>query len=693
MATINGTSVGGMTLQIDYSYTQNTTANTTSVTAKLQLVSHYALYATALGGSYISVGGSRTDYSKSISYGGSSTTTTVLATKTVTVSHNNDGTGSCNLSGTFVMNGTYRNIYVGTMTVSSTIALPTIPRSSGLTVPTSVNTGTTLSGSVAPSNSAFNHKLEFKIGSTVKSTLTLAANQAAPTFTQAIGHDWFPNSTSGVITVVLSTYSGTTLIASTSKNVTANVPSTVVPSVSAFTAAIAASGLSGLYVQGKTTAKLTATATAGSGSSIKSYEYSGPNVYASTTSNNTTTEAIQTSGTLTYTVRVTDLRGRTASKTVQIYVYPYSAPSIGPVDVKRCDANGNLTESGTYAKYTVNSTYASVNSKNTRTVTVAYSSNNGTSYSAETTIQAATDTASTKTGVYGSSTFALASTYILRFTIKDAYGVTDTFTAPLQSAARPINIRSNGKGVSIGGMSTKDGFECSFDADFNKNVNIDGNLTTVGKINNVDVNQDTYVLGGSKENITNENWLSTAPSFIGTYSQNDQWYSTISCRHRNGQGDGTSYGLQLRSILTKADNLSWRQNMNGSWGDWKTILDSNNTADYVVEQGVSSDWNYTKWNSGKSEAWRTIELGDVPLTSSLAGGVYSNTSYNGRGVTLPTGLFTAIPLAFANVYSNGYTICQVASANTTQLVYRLWSPYSATVSGVIVSLYVVGRWK
>ena len=36
MATINGTSVGGMTLQIDYSYTQNTTANTTSVTLQLQ---------------------------------------------------------------------------------------------------------------------------------------------------------------------------------------------------------------------------------------------------------------------------------------------------------------------------------------------------------------------------------------------------------------------------------------------------------------------------------------------------------------------------------------------------------------------------------------------------------------------------------------------------------------------------------
>lgn len=691
MATINGTSVGGMTLQIDYSYTQNTTANTSTVTAKLQLVSHYALYATALGGSYISVGGSRTDYSKSISYGGSGTTTTVLATKTVTISHNNDGTASCNLSGAFVMNGTYRNYSVGTMTVSSTITLPTIPRASGLTVPSSINTGSALSGTISPSSSSFNHKVEFKIGSTLMQTVTLASGTNS--FSITVPHSWSAHSTSVTISVVLSTYSGSTFIASTSKNVSANVPSSVVPSVSGFTAAIASGGLSGLYVQGKSTTKLTASASAGDGAVISSYLYSGPDVYSSTTANNITTGIINASGTLTYTVQVTDSRGRSASRSVQIYVHPYSGPAMGSVSVQRCDVNGNLSESGTYAKYTINSTYSNVGGKNTRTVTAAYSSNNGTSYSSATTLQVATDTSGYKTGTYGGGVFALAGTYLIKFTITDAYGATSFTTAQLMSAQRPINIRSNGKGVAIGGMSTKDEFECSFNADFNKNVNIDGNLTTVGKINNVDVNQDTYVLGGSRDNITDENWLSTAPSFIGTYSQNNQWYNTISCRHRNGQSDGTSYGLQLRSILTKADNLSWRQNMNGSWGGWKTILDSNNTADYVVEQGVSSDWNYTKWNSGKSEAWRTIELGDVPLTSSLAGGVYSNTSYNGRGVTLPTGLFTAIPLAFANVYSNGYTICQVASANTTQLVYRLWSPYSATVSGVIVSLYVVGKWK
>ena len=104
MAIINGTSVEGMTLQADYSYTQNTSANTSTVTVTLKLANHYALYASALSGSYISVGGNKSNYSKSISYGGSTTTTTTLATKTVTVTHNSNGTATCAIGGTFVMN-------------------------------------------------------------------------------------------------------------------------------------------------------------------------------------------------------------------------------------------------------------------------------------------------------------------------------------------------------------------------------------------------------------------------------------------------------------------------------------------------------------------------------------------------------------------------------------------------------------
>lgn len=694
MATINGTSVGGMTLQIDYSYTQNTTANTSTVTAKLQLVSHYALYATALSGSYISVGGSRTDYNTSISYGGSSTTTTVLATKTVTVSHNNDGTGSCNISGTFVMNGTYRGYSVGTMTVSSTITLPTIPRASGLTVAASVNTGATLSGTVSPSSTSFNHKVELKIGSTVKQTITLATG--TNTFSATIPHSWVPSSTSATISVVLSTYSGTTFIASVTKNVTANVPTSVVPSISALTAAssVTSGTFANLYVQGKTTVKLTATATAGDGSSIASYTYSGAGINTTVTTNTATTSTLQVSGSQTYTVSVKDARGRTASKTVSITVYPYANPTIGPVSVQRCDANGNLTESGTYAKYTVNSSYSAVNAKNTRTVTVAYSSNNGSTYSAETTLQATTDTANTKTGVYGGGAFAISSAYVIRFTIKDAYGATKTITAPLQSAARPINIRSNGKGVSIGAMSTKDAFEVSMTADFNSTLNVDGattlnsNLTVAGTTTTTGViNSKNSINMGGLNGQTAELQVRFSNPTTSTNPHNAYLYG-------GNPSSTTAIGLydaqNTRGVLVYSDGANTI-----TFGDanTKSYFNGKLLSDFVVEQGVSSSWNYMKWNSGKSEAWRSIELGEVPLTTKMIDGVYSSTSYNGRSLTLPTGLFIAIPLAFANAYSSGYTNCQVASANTTQVVYRLWSPYSTTLSGTIVLLYMIGKWK
>lgn len=746
MATINGTSVGGMTLQIDYSYTQNTAANTSTVTAKLQLVNHYALYATALSGSYISVGGSRTDYSTSISYGGSSTTTTVLATKTLTVSHRSDGTGACNLAGTFVMNGTYRGYSVGTMVVDNTITLPTIPRASGLTVPTSINTGSALSGTVSPSSTSFNHKVELKIGSTVKQTITLAAGTNY--FSATIPHSWFPNSTSGTISVLLSTYSGSTFIASTTKNITANVPTSISPSVSGFTAAIAANGLSGLYVQGKTTTKLTASASAGEGASISSYLYSGPDVYTSTTSNTITTGVIQASGTLTYTVLVTDSRGRTASRTVQIYVYPYSSPSIGPVSVQRCDANGNLTESGTYAKYTVNSAFSVVGDKNTRTVTVAYSSNGGSSYSAETTIQAATDGNWTKTGVYGGGVFALASAYILRFTIKDSYGATSTITAPLQSAQRPINIRSNGKGVAIGGMSTKDAFECSFNADFNKNVNIDGQLTLSGglssalSISNGGTGATTsdgiakshhhlYISAAAAEGQTS-GYLKIATIKIGALYVNqafeidfvrrgEPFITTLSIIFHGTD----NYDPPLAEFISKGSAIAWLHKASaGNWdlyvqkSGWDNISiinirkGANNeyvtvtptdvfvaslpsgvvqstVSDFVVEYGSSGAWTIRKWNSGACECWRRI-TGTV--TNS---GTWNNFKLFSGSADWPSGFFVENPnVQYQTYIGSGYAFpARGGLSTTTKFIWNALGTDGDSNIGYIVDVYAFGRWK
>ena len=118
-------------------------------------------------------------------------------------------------------------------------------------------------------------------------------------------------------------------------------------------------------------------------------------------------------------------------------------------------------------------------------------------------------------------------------------------------------------------------------------------------------------------------------------------------------------------------------------------VSGSNLVDTVIEQGSFGNLYYQKWSSGKSEAWYSESLGTVEMTYALANNVWSNTSCNARGVILPSGLFSVVPTATYN----GYTFSQVSSASTTQVVYRIWSLYSTTISGCVVSIHIIGRWK
>ena len=697
MAVINGTSVGGMTLQADYSYTQNTSANTSTVTVILKLVSHYALYATALSGSYLSVGGSKTDYSKSISYGGSTTTTTELTRKTVTITHNNDGTATCNIAGTFVMNGSYRGTSVGTMSVNQTITLPKIARSSSFTVSSSVNTGSAISGTVTPSSAAFNHKLLLKVGSSTKATITMAVGTT--TFSYTIPHSWFPTSTSGVITAVLETYNGTTLVATTSKNITANVPANIGPSISSFVVE-SVDGMNGLSIRGRSRVRLTANATPGSGaSSIATYTFYGNNVneadgsasrivYNPANSSAINTGVFNYTGPATYTVTVADMRGRTVSASLGIEVFEYAPPVITAMSVQRCNADGTLNENGTYAYVTVNSWYTTLYHNNmnynTRTVVLTNGTN---SFSA--TIQNTSNTSNSWSGVYGNGTFTTGSTHTITATIKDtAYGSSSSMSQPLKAAARPMNIKPNGKGIGFGKMAETDNLlDVAWSERVRGNLQVDG----TGSIDGIDISKNTYVLGGSRDNITDENWITGTQSFIGTYSQGNQWYSTISLRHRNGQSDGTNYGMQLRSILTQHDNLSWRQHIGqNNWSGWKTLLDDNNTADRVVEKGVSGVWSWKKWNSGRMEVYGTAS--HVPTAL--------NNGTNSFTVTMPvtfadSSFNATITPAKCGLLVSAFGDCNASNdIEHSTVAFVLSYKYNHSVAYTTnFNIMVIGRWK
>ena len=89
--------------------------------------------------------------------------------------------------------------------------------------------------------------------------------------------------------------------------------------------------------------------------------------------------------------------------------------------------------------------------------------------------------------------------------------------------------------------------------------------------------------------------LSNHKTMLGAYTDNNNtWYSIISVRHRNGLGDGSSYGLYLRSVLTASGNLMWGKQYGSSrWQAERVLLDSANYTSYTVTKtggGASGTW-------------------------------------------------------------------------------------------------------
>ena len=485
-------------LYVEWSSTTNVTANTSSVTAVVYLRS-YTMRFTALANSYITINGNQLKFNgKVVNKSSSSLTDTELVRHTVTVSHNTDGKKYITIAANLDFNGTVSGTYIDDISASKTVTLDNIPRASGLAVSaTSINTGASLKTTITPANTAFTHKVAYIIGNTTMFTSpTIAAGTKEYSYT--IQHSWLSSLNSANMIVRLLTYNGSTLIGSADKSVTVSVPANIVPTVTSLTPTII-NGLSGgkivatggNCVEGKSQVRLTAAATAGSGSVLSSYVFSGPNINgtASTltsTSVTVTSSIVRSNGSLNYGVIAKDGRPNRQStqKNVSVTVYPYAQPQIASITAERCLADGTLNSDGTCAKVTVKTSYSAVGGANKRVVTLYSSKDN---YTTGTVVLAATDASDTYSNVYGSG-FAAGTSYTIRAVITDAYntGTAIQKSVTLGVAERTLNIAKHGNGVSVGGLSsitsaTADGkFECHWDADFKKGLNVAGGINVSG---------------------------------------------------------------------------------------------------------------------------------------------------------------------------------------------------------------------
>lgn len=462
--------------------TENSTSvenNTSNVTVKVKFFrtnSGYETYGT--GKVYCTIDG--TKYTSSVGLSQKITNSgIVLFTKTLNIKHKTDGSKTLSVS-------SYISIDLNGSTLSSSSqsyshALTKIARNSTISsVTSSVEVDGTNKCTVEISRavSTHTHTVTWKIGS-----YTHSATSVGTSTSYAIPTSWMnaiPSATSGTATVTVTTYSGSTKIGSTvSKNFTLKIPSSIVPSVSATIAMVNGTVPSswGIYVQGKSKCTITPSSSGSYSSTIKTITITGGTNgkynKSMTTDTAWTTPTLAESGTISFTIKATDSRNRSASVTKSITVYEYKTPSISSVTAQRCTSDGTLNDDGTYLKVSVpTSSYSSCNGKNTCTLTVMYKESTATTWSTATNV-------STTASVIGAGGISTSKSYNVRFTITDAFtSVTKDVTVSTSGCL--LNFRKDKDGLSLGKFAETSGFDVKWSSVFRSDVTVNGALNVPG---------------------------------------------------------------------------------------------------------------------------------------------------------------------------------------------------------------------
>lgn len=372
---------------------------------------------------------------------------TSVASGTTKITHNADGTKSFSLS---IEAGVYT--YAVSVTASGTHTLDTIPRASTVSATnTNLNSASTIT--ITRASSSFTHTLTYSFGSTtgtIVSKTTSTSVSWTPALTLA---NQIPNAVSGTCTITCDTYNGSTKIGSKTCTLTLTVPASVKPTMTSVTATRVDGDVPAawaIYVQNKSKATVKINGAAGAyGSTISSYSISGGG-YSSTASS-FTTGFLTTSGTITFTAKVTDSRGRVSdTATVSISVVAYSAPSFTSYLSQRATSAGTVNDDGTYIRGLISYSYASCSSKNTVTRATYYKKSSSSSWT-----NANKSFSSGTAFTFGGGAISTESSYDVKYTITDAF-TTVTIIDMVSTASVLMDFKAGGKGIAIGKVSEKD---------------------------------------------------------------------------------------------------------------------------------------------------------------------------------------------------------------------------------------------
>ena len=471
MASIYSSTSKGWKLRLDWSITGQSIANNRS-TISLDLWIYdgtgYSQNESANEAYYIIQGEKRWN-----PYNYSTTGWYKLGSKSITVSHNADGTGSVTLTAEwdcgFASDYTPRHL-----SLSKKVTLTTIPRASSASA-----TGSTLGEAVAitisRASSGFTHKLYYTCGS-ISNQLIAEDVGTSYSWTPPISlAQQAPNAATVAVTLTVKTYNGSTYIGSKNLQLSLSIPSSIIPTLSvAISDPTGVQGTYGGYVQLRSKVQVAITAAGVQSSTIKSYSIKVGNIYTSNASSGTT-DYLPNSGTLAIICTVTDSRGRTASETQNITVLAYSKPTISAISAARCNQDGTANRAGTYGKVTFSASITPLSEINTAAYTVQYR---------EVGAEAWTNAGSAAAGDYNPADVAVifaaekTKRFEARVVATDAFESIGSSIRDLPAAYALYHLAKHLISVGIGRLCDKaNAFQVGLDAYFDKNVQVEGDVS------------------------------------------------------------------------------------------------------------------------------------------------------------------------------------------------------------------------
>ena len=533
-----------------------------------------------------------------------------------TVYHNSDGTRQITLA--FTANCTY-SASIGSANGSVVLSLPAIPR---ITTPTvsAVTLGSAATISLTPASGSFLHTLRAKFGSRAETTIasqTAATNISwTPSLDEA---NAAPNATSAAGTLYCDTYSGGVLLGTTQVSINAAIPANVVPTGTLSFSESEAELVTqfACYVQHKSKLNVSISAVGVYGSSISTISTT---VNGATYSGNSfATNELTTVGTNTIRATITDSRGRATVLTGTFEVVAYDSPSVQSVSVFRCDAAGNISNTGTYAMVAVTGAISSVNNKNTRVLRVGFKRKSEAFYT-DTTFTLPTYAVNGNYRIGGS--LSNQYTFDIRVTLGDyfseAYGYTD-----LSTAAVILSVRSTGMGLAVGKVAEEDSFDVGWPTRFRENVQFDDAVTfssvlwlanlifPIGSIRmTVSAADESAFLGGT--------WVrwgtGRVPVGVNTSDAN---FNTV-----EKTGGANTHTLTTAELPSHNHSFSGSVTVNANGAHTHQA----SSGSYKVGSGSASTYYYMT-NGGSTSGQTTGSGGSHDHTGSVSGSV----GYNGSG--------------------------------------------------------------